>query len=160
MLSRIEGRKRVPGMESDSAQSTILIVDDDLAILEYAGGVLEEYGYAVLTASNAASALVMLRSNEGIDLLFTDLVMPGFDGIELARRAGEEIPGLKVLFTTGYSTDRPLTSLTQKVLQTATACRSDRRCTGLVNGVTGRHVHRHRSNAIATISTGQNSAAE
>ena len=58
-------------MESDSAQSTILIVDDDLAILEYAGGVLEEYGYAVLTASNAASALVMLRSNEGIDLLFT-----------------------------------------------------------------------------------------
>ena len=105
MLSRIEGRKRVPGMESDSAQSTILIVDDDLAILEYAGGVLEEYGYAVLTASNAASALVMLRSNEGIDLLFTDLVMPGFDGIELARRAGEEIPGLKVLFTTGYSTD-------------------------------------------------------
>jgi CheY-like chemotaxis protein len=96
---------RVPGMESDSAQSTILIVDDDLAILEYAGGVLEEYGYAVLTASNAASALVMLRSNEGIDLLFTDLVMPGFDGIELARRAGEEIPGLKVLFTTGYSTD-------------------------------------------------------
>ena len=92
-------------MESDSARSTILIVDDDLAILEYAGGVLEEYGYAVLTASNAASALVMLRSNEGIDLLFTDLVMPGFDGIELARRAGEEIPGLKVLFTTGYSTD-------------------------------------------------------
>jgi len=92
-------------MESNSAQSTILIVDDDLAILEYAGGVLEEYGYAVLTASNAASALVMLRSNEGIDLLFTDLVMPGFDGIELARRAGEEIPGLKVLFTTGYSTD-------------------------------------------------------
>ena len=55
-------------MESNSAQSTILIVDDDLAILEYAGGVLEEYGYAVLTASNAASALVMLRSNEGIDL--------------------------------------------------------------------------------------------
>jgi response regulator RpfG family c-di-GMP phosphodiesterase len=68
---------RVPGMESDSAQSTILIVDDDLAILEYAGGVLEEYGYAVLTASNAASALVMLRSNDRIDLLFTDLVMPG-----------------------------------------------------------------------------------
>jgi len=59
-------------MESNSAQSTILIVDDDLAILEYAGGVLEEYGYAVLTASNAASALVMLRSNEGIDLLFSD----------------------------------------------------------------------------------------
>ena len=96
---------RVPGMESDSARTTILIVDDDPAILEYAGGVLEEYGYAVLTAPNAASALVMLRDSDRIDLLFTDLVMPGFDGIELARRAGEEVPGLRVLFTTGYSTD-------------------------------------------------------
>jgi CheY-like chemotaxis protein len=92
-------------MESDSARTTILIVDDDPAILEYAGGVLEEHGYAVLTAPNAASALVMLRDSDRIDLLFTDLVMPGFDGIELARRAGEEVPGLRVLFTTGYSTD-------------------------------------------------------
>jgi len=92
-------------MESDSARSTILVVDDDPAILEYAGGVLEECGYAVLTAPNAACALVMLRNNDRIDLLFTDLVMPGFDGVELARRAGEEVPGLKVLFTTGYSSD-------------------------------------------------------
>ena len=92
-------------MESDSPRSTILIVDDDPAILEYAGGVLKEYGYAILTALNAASALVMLRSNDRIDLLFTDLVMPGSDGIELARRAWEEAPGLKVLFTTGYSND-------------------------------------------------------
>ena len=96
---------RVPGTESDSPRSTILIVDDDPAILEYAGGVLEECGYAVLTASNAASALVMLRNSDRIDLLFTDLVMPGVDGFELARRAGEEIPGLKVLFTSGHSTD-------------------------------------------------------
>jgi len=99
------GATRVAGMESDSARSTILVVDDDPAILEYAGGVLEEYGYAVLTALNAASALVMLRTNDRIDLLFTDLVMPGSDGVELARRAGEEVPGLRVLFTTGYSAD-------------------------------------------------------
>ena len=99
------GATRVASMESDLARSTILIVDDDPAILEYAGGVLEECGYAVLTALNAASALVTLRSNDRIDLLFTDLVMPGSDGIELARRAGEEVPGLKVLFTTGYSSD-------------------------------------------------------
>lgn len=97
---------RVPGMKNDSAQSTILVVDDDPAILEYAGGVLKECGYAVLTALNAATALVMLRNNEPIHLLFTDLVMPGSDGIELARRAGEQVPGLKVLFTTGYSADR------------------------------------------------------
>ena len=149
-------------MESDSARSTILIVDDELAILEYAGGVLEEYGYAVLTASNAASALVMLRSNDRIDLLFTDLVMPGFDGIELARRAGEEIPGLRVLFTTGFDRSGPQRSRAQKTVQTATACRRDRRCTSPVNRAIARHVPRHcvRRNAIATISTGQNSAAE
>ena len=80
MLSRIEGRTSVPGMESDPAQSTIRILDDDLAILEFPVGVLEKYGHAVLTASNAASALVMLRSNDGIDLLFTDLVMPASMG--------------------------------------------------------------------------------
>lgn len=102
-------------MGNDSTRSTILVVDDDPAILEYAGGVLEEHGYAVLTAPNAASALVMLRNSDRIDLLFTDLVMPGFDGIELARRAGEEVPGLKVLFTTGYSTDpAPLGHLLRK----------------------------------------------
>ena len=103
MVWQMGGVTRVTGMKSDSARSTILVVDDDPAILEYAGGVLEECGYAVLTALNAATALVMLRNNEPIDLLFTDLVMPGSDGIELARRAGEQVPGLKVLFTTGYA---------------------------------------------------------
>jgi len=107
ILSRIGGGEARPGMENDSRRSTILVVDDDPAILEYAGGVLEECGYVVLTALNAATALVMLRSNERIDLLFTDLVMPGSDGIELARRAGEEVPGLRILFTTGYSADPP-----------------------------------------------------
>ena len=95
-------------MEHDSARSTILVVDDDPAVLEYASGVLEECGYAVLAACDGASALVILRSGGRIDLLFTDLKMPGFDGIELARRAGAQVPGLKVLFTTGYSIDPAL----------------------------------------------------
>ena len=81
--------RRGGGMDSDSVQSTILIVDDDPAILEYAGEVLQECGYAVLTAPNGASALVLLRNNDRVDLLFTDLVMPGVDGVELARRAGQ-----------------------------------------------------------------------
>ena len=92
-------------MENELARNTILVVDDDPAVLEYASCVLEECGYVVLAARDGASALVLLGGTDRIDLLFTDLVMPGFDGIELARRAGEEIPGLKVLFTSGHSTD-------------------------------------------------------
>jgi CheY-like chemotaxis protein len=87
------------------AGKTILIVDDDPGVLEYASNVLEECGYAVLAASDGATALIMLRDHAPIDLLFTDIVMPGLDGVEVARRASEESPGLKVLFTSGYAAD-------------------------------------------------------
>ena len=83
--------------------ATILVVDDEPAVLEYAAEVLEGCGYSVLKTPNGATALVLLRSNRQIDLLFTDLVMPEIDGIELVRRARAELPDLKVLFTTGYS---------------------------------------------------------
>ena len=49
---------------------------------------------------------MLLRDNALIDLLFTDVVMPGFDGVELARRAILERPSLKVLFTSGYAADQ------------------------------------------------------
>jgi CheY-like chemotaxis protein len=90
-------------MESSSARGTILVVDDEPAILEYAAEVLEGCGYSVLKTADGAHALVLLRSNRHIDLLFTDLVMPEIDGIELVRRARAELPELKVLFTSGYS---------------------------------------------------------
>lgn len=82
---------------------TILVVDDDPLVLDYACNVLEDCGYQVLTAADGAAALTLLRDNAAIDLLFTDVVMPGLDGIEVARRACEESPGLKVLFTSGYA---------------------------------------------------------
>lgn len=92
-------------METDSARKTILIVDDDPGVLDYASNVLEECGYAVLTAPDGATALVLLRDHDQIDLLFTDVVMPGLDGVEVARRACQESPSLKVLFTSGYAAD-------------------------------------------------------
>jgi len=91
-------------MELGSARKTILIVDDDPDIRDYASIVLTDCGYSVLTASDGAAALVLLRANEQIDLLFTDVVMPGIDGIEVARQACQQTPGLKVLFTSGYAT--------------------------------------------------------
>lgn len=90
-------------MEVGSARKTILVVDDDPDILDYASSVLEDCGYEVLTAGDGAAALLLLRTNGRIDLLFTDVVMPGLDGIEVARRACEQAPGLKVLFTSGYA---------------------------------------------------------
>ncbi len=87
----------------NSAEKTILVVDDDPDIRDYASQVLEDCGYSVLTAADGAAALSMLRNATRIDVLFTDIVMPGIDGVEVARRALEQIPGLKVLFASGYS---------------------------------------------------------
>jgi CheY-like chemotaxis protein len=92
-------------LETHLARQTILVVDDDPDILDYASDVLEEYGYTVLTAADGAAALVLLRDHPEIDLLFTDIVMPGLHGAEVARRACQQRPRLKVLFTSGYAAD-------------------------------------------------------
>lgn len=89
----------------NSARKTILVVDDDPGVLDYASNVLEDCGYAVLAAADGTAALVLLRDHSPIDLLFTAVVMPGLDGVEVARRACQAIPGLKVLFTSGYAAD-------------------------------------------------------
>jgi CheY-like chemotaxis protein len=91
-------------MQVSSARKTILVVEDDPDVREYASHVLEEYGYTVLSAPDGATALAILRDvGPPIDLLFTDIVMPGLDGIEVARRAVAQLPGLKVLFASGYA---------------------------------------------------------
>jgi CheY-like chemotaxis protein len=84
---------------------TILVVDDDPDVRDYAETVLAGCGYDVLTASDGDGALALLRSGRRIDLLFTDIVMPGLDGFEVARRAVAETPTLRVLFTSGYAAD-------------------------------------------------------
>ncbi|MDB5410205.1 MAG: hypothetical protein JWL84_5117 [Rhodospirillales bacterium] len=82
---------------------TILVVEDDDAVRAYTTEVLAELGYAVLEARDGASALQVLESHR-IDLLFTDVVMPGgMNGRQLADEAMLRRPGLKVLFTTGYT---------------------------------------------------------
>ena len=92
-------------METNSARKIILVVDDDPGVLDYASDVLEESGYLVLAASDGATALGLLRDHTHVDLLFTDVVMPGLDGVEVARRAWQVDPHLKVLFTSGYAAD-------------------------------------------------------
>jgi CheY-like chemotaxis protein len=83
---------------------TILVVEDDEALRSYTVETLAELGYRVLSDTNGAAAIDILDSGADIDLLFTDVVMPGgLNGRQLANEAVRRRPGLKVLFTTGYT---------------------------------------------------------
>lgn len=83
---------------------TILVVEDDADLRETVVTSLMQLGYRALAASNADAALRILSGSERVDLLFTDVMMPGGTlGPALARRARELRPGLEVLYTTGYA---------------------------------------------------------
>jgi CheY-like chemotaxis protein len=83
---------------------SILVVEDDPPLRAYTVEILTELGYRVLEAPNGPAALALLDKNRDIDLLFTDIVMPGgMNGRQLADAAIRRQPGLKVLFTTGYT---------------------------------------------------------
>ena len=83
---------------------TVLVVEDDEDVRDSAVALLTELGYRVLKAKDAASAWSVIESGVPIDLLFTDVVMPGpLRSPELARKAKERLPHLAVLFTSGYT---------------------------------------------------------
>jgi PAS domain S-box-containing protein len=82
----------------------ILIVEDDALVRQYVVTQVKSLGYTALEAANAAEALVIIDADENIDLLFTDVIMPGhMNGRQLADEAARRRPGLKTLFTSGYT---------------------------------------------------------
>lgn len=88
---------------SGGGAEQILVVDDDAAVRAFSVDALSELGYQVLSADGAASALPLLQAHPNIALLFTDVVMPGVNGRQLADQALARHPHLKVLFATGNS---------------------------------------------------------
>lgn len=80
----------------------ILLAEDDQVMREYLTRALERAGYAVCAVDRGTAAIPLLET-QSFDLLLTDIVMPEMDGIELARRAGEMVPGLRVMFITGFA---------------------------------------------------------
>jgi len=85
---------------------TVLVVEDDADVRLTAVEMLVQLGYKVLTASSGDAALEFIDSDVPIDLLFTDVVMPGkIKSVELARRAAARSPSVPTLFTSGYTRD-------------------------------------------------------
>ena len=82
----------------------ILIVEDDTLVRQYVVTQVKSLGYAALEAANAAEALIIIDADREIDLLFTDVIMPGaMNGRQLADEAARRRPDLKTLFTSGYT---------------------------------------------------------
>jgi CheY-like chemotaxis protein len=85
---------------------TILLVEDERAILELGKSLLEVLGYSVLAAGTPDEAIAWVEEHgERIDLLLTDVVMPGMNGKELADRLCNDRPGMKCLYMSGYTAD-------------------------------------------------------
>jgi len=88
----------------EGGEETILVVEDDRLVRDHALTQLRALGYATLEAANAAEALAILDANDQIDLLFTDMIMPGaMNGRQLACETRRRRPSMKVLFTSGYT---------------------------------------------------------
>ncbi|WLB59033.1 hybrid sensor histidine kinase/response regulator [Bradyrhizobium japonicum] len=93
-----------PTGEVQGGVETVLVVEDDDEVREVAVSMLTELGYRVVKARDAASALVVVDSGIPIDLIFTDVMMPGsLRSPDFARKAKERLPNVAVLFTSGYT---------------------------------------------------------
>ena len=111
------------GSERGRAE-TILIVEDDDGVRQYASEILRDLNYQIIVAKDSATALRLLDADKKFDLLLTDVVLPGKNGRELATEVERRRPGTKVIFMTGYSRNAivhhgrldPGTALIQKPL--------------------------------------------
>jgi CheY-like chemotaxis protein len=103
-LAQSQPRDEVAPLRAAKGHETILVVEDDVDVLGIAVEALSDLGYRVLTAMDAREALTVLRSDEPIDLMFSDVFMPGgMNGAQLALEARRIRPLLKVLLTSGYT---------------------------------------------------------
>ena len=107
-----EPRRELGGTE------TVLTVEDDPAVRRVVVLFLRRLGYRVLEAADADTALrVLAKEGDAVDLLFTDIVLPGMNGIELARQARAAYPCLAVLYTSGYASGGLLRELPEEAMR-------------------------------------------
>jgi two-component system, cell cycle sensor histidine kinase and response regulator CckA len=93
----------VPSGRPDHRGRRALVVDDEEVVRDVCARLLERMGYAVRTARDGEQALALLRAEPGIELLLTDVVMPGIDGAALEREVRAHTRGATVVFMSGYA---------------------------------------------------------
>jgi CheY-like chemotaxis protein len=91
------------GQAPDGEGETVLVVEDDAAVRLLIADVLHELGYAAIEVGDSRAALPVLQSDARLDLMVSDVGLPGVDGRKLAEIAREHRPDLKILFVTGYA---------------------------------------------------------
>jgi PAS domain S-box-containing protein len=101
-------RPRAPEIAVLDGTETVLLVEDEEGVREFVATILRGHGYRVLEADRADRAEAIAAESDGIDLLITDVVMPGRNGRELAERLQASSPAMRVLFTSGYPADTAL----------------------------------------------------
>jgi len=85
---------------------SVLVVDDEHALLQFVSMVLQQSGYSVLTASNGVEGLMVYSSYHAkVDLVLTDVQMPGMNGVEMAKRLRSLNPEIRILLMSGYVPD-------------------------------------------------------
>ena len=103
-VTRVQTSAKIKDQFDPDARETILVVEDDDRVRQLTITRLKLIGYQVLEASDGPKALDILTRGDAVDLVFTDLVMPGgMSGREVAVRARQLRPGIKVLLTSGYA---------------------------------------------------------
>jgi signal transduction histidine kinase len=93
----------IEGSADRGQGETILIVEDDDGVRQYASEILRDLNYQILEARDSATAMKLLDADKPFDLLLTDVVLPGKNGRELASEIEKRRPGTRVIFMTGYS---------------------------------------------------------
>ncbi|TFV92001.1 response regulator [Oxalobacteraceae bacterium OM1] len=88
---------------ADRSSEKALVVDDQPDVLEVTSEIFRTFGYEVVAVSNGPDALEALRQHPDIDIVFSDVVMPGMDGITLGREIRRLHPGIKIVLASGYA---------------------------------------------------------
>ena len=95
-----------PGPEPDlTGNATVLLVEDEAAVRTFGSRALRNKGYLVIEAGSGEQAMDLLHENPGIEVLVSDVVMPGMDGVTLARLVHMERPEIRIVLISGYSED-------------------------------------------------------